>query len=67
MEIDQNEIFLNQYPNYIAGQAHPTYTEARRGCGDIPNVKTIRFVRAPELIVEEIVEPTDVGEHMETR
>ena len=48
MDINQKELFMNQYPNYIANHSHDTYEEARKGCNDDPKVKTIKFVRAPE-------------------
>jgi hypothetical protein len=58
MDIDQKELFVNQYPRYIANRSHETYEEARKGCDNDPKVKTIKFVRAPEdqQVSENIVE-----------
>ena len=56
MDINQKELFVNQYSGYIANQLHETYEEARKGCGNDPQIKTIKFVRAPEEPEEETTE-----------
>lgn len=56
MDINQKELFVNQYPNYIANHSHESYEEARKGCCDDPKVKTIKFVRVPEEEPEEVKE-----------
>ena len=48
MEIDVKEIFLNQYASYIANNSHESFEAARKACGDMQDVKTVKFVRASE-------------------
>jgi hypothetical protein len=53
MEPNVNEIFLNQYPKYIANNVYTSHESARNGCRDLPGVKTIKFIRVPEEVLED--------------
>jgi len=38
------EVFVNQYPAYIAKMAHFSLQDTRRAKGEDPEVKTLRYV-----------------------